>query len=155
MPPAVEAGLAVILLLATSVWLGGIATLVVVTRVAGSTLDQKARVMFFRRVGRTHGSVSAISLAVGLVAGAVLVRDEPGGLRTGAAVVAGLVVVATAAGVVQARRMTRLRASALGCPENPEMNARIRRGAREAGLLRGLLAGLSLVLAVLGVLLAR
>ena len=68
-------------------------------------------------------------------------------------VAAGL-VAATAAGVAQARRMTRLRQAALRRPGDTKLAVRVRRDALGAAALRAAIAALSLELIALGVLLA-
>ena len=54
----------------------------------------------------------------------------------GAAAVAAALVAVTVAGVAQARRMTLLRRNALGDPSDTRPAARVRRGARDAAVLR-------------------
>lgn len=60
----------------------------------------------------------------------------------------------TVAGVAQARRMTRLRQDALRPPGRPELTAKVRRGARNATVLRAAIAALSLALLALGTVIA-
>ena len=66
---------------------------------------------------------------------------------------AGLVAVTTA-GVVQARRMTRLRQDALRDPGSAELAEKVRRGGRNAVALRAGIAALSLTLLALGTVIA-
>ena len=68
-------------------------------------------------------------------------------------VAAGL-VAATVAGVAQARRMTRLRQDALDGSGGAELAAKVRRGARNAAVLRAAIAVLSLALLGLGIVIA-
>lgn len=63
-------------------------------------------------------------------------------------------VISLAVGVVQARRMTRLRAAALAAPEQLELKRRVSHGAHSAALLRAAIGLLSLALIALGSLLA-
>ncbi|MFY9650898.1 hypothetical protein, partial [Trebonia sp.] len=65
-----------------------------------------------------------------------------------------VLVAATAAGVVQARRMTRLRRAALRDPGSAELAAKVRCGARNAVVLRASIAALSLALLGLGTVIA-
>jgi hypothetical protein len=65
-------------------------------------------------------------------------------------VAAGLVLV-TAAGVVQARRLSRLRARAVG---DEALAAQVRRRAGQAGMLRGAIGLLSVALLALAAVLA-
>ena len=155
MPPPAETSLTAVLVLATAVWIGGLVAIFVAARVAHATLGAAEWVTFFRGLGRAYGPVGGVALAVALASGAVLAsaRDWNGQLTASAAVAAALVAV-TAAGVVQARRMTRLRQDALRAPGRPELTARVRRSARSAAVLRAAIAALSLALLVLGVVVA-
>lgn len=153
--PAADAALTGVLVLATAVWVGGLVAIFVVARVATATLPPPERVAFFRGLGRAYGPVGGLSLTVALVAGAAQTAGHPwDGLLTSAAVVAGGLVVVTLAGVVQARRMTRLRRSALQRPGDELLSRRVRRGALGAAVLRAVIAALSLTLIALGALLA-
>ena len=155
MPPPAETSLTAVLVLATAVWIGGLVAIFVAARVAHATLGVAERVTFFRGLGRAYGPVGGIALAAALASGAVLAsaRSWSGQLTASAAVAAALVAV-TAAGVVQARRMTRLRQDALRAPGRAELTARVRRGARSAAILRATIAALSLALLALGVVVA-
>ncbi len=155
MPPSAETSLTAVLVLATAVWIGGLVAIFVTARVAHATLGVAERVTFFRGLGRAYGPVGGVALAVALASGAALAseRSWSGQLTASAAVAAALVAV-TAAGVVQARRMTRLRQDALRASGRPELTARVRRGARSAAILRTAIAALSLALLALGVVVA-
>lgn len=150
-----EASLTAVLVLATAVWIGGLVAIFVVARVAHSTLGAADRVAFFRGLGRAYGLVGGIALATALASGGILASTyEWGGqLIAGTVVAAGLVTV-TIAGVAQARRMTRLRRDALRDPGSPQLTARVRRGARNAAILRAAIAALSLALLALGTVIA-
>ena len=150
-----ETTLRIILVLATSVWVGGLVTLAVVARVASRMLGAADRVAFFRGLGRSYGGVGGLALVTALVAGAVLVADRPwSGLLASTAAVAGTLVIVTVAGIAQARRMTRLRQRAVSEPSTPRVRFEIRRGSVAAAVLRGLIAGLSVGLVVLAILVA-
>jgi hypothetical protein len=126
-----------------------------VARVARRTLRPAERVAFFRCLGRAYGLVGGLALALALVSGAVLLSGHPwDGQVTAATVVAGCLVAVTVAGVVQARRMTRLRHRALGNPGDPRLARQVRREAITAAILSALIAALSLALLALGALLA-
>jgi uncharacterized membrane protein len=155
MPPPVETSLAAVLVLATAVWIGGLVAIFVVARVAHATLGAAERVTFFRGLGRAYGPVGGAALTVSLASGAVLASAQRwnGPLTASTAVAAALVAV-TAAGVVQARRMTRLRQDALRAPGIAELTARVRGGARRAAILRAAIAALSLALLALGAVIA-
>ncbi|MFG2088589.1 MULTISPECIES: hypothetical protein [unclassified Spirillospora] len=155
MSDEVEVALAGVLILATSVWTGGFVAIAVVARVAARTLGPAERVAFFRALGRAYVVVGVAALALALGSGAVLVSDRAwDGVLTAAAVVAAALVATLAVGVVQARRMTRLRRSALADPDDARQAARVRRGARGAGVLRAFIGALTLALLALGVVLA-
>lgn len=148
---ATDAALTGLLVLATSVWLGGLFAISIVARVATRTLDPGARVDLFRGLGRCYAVVGTAALLLAYGTGAALLRhhawDVPMFVVAGVAV--GL-AAALAAGMVQARRMSRLRRRALDQRGDPSLGMRVRRGALRAGALRGLIAGLSLVLLALG-----
>ena len=70
--------------------------------------------------------------------------------RTGSYVVlASALVLATSAGVTQARGMTRLRQQAVRDPEDSVLATRVRHGALRAGVLRAMIAALSVALLAL------
>ena len=101
------------------------------------------------------GVVGLLALAMALTTGAVLVYGRPwDSALTAAAVAAGSLVGVTATGIVQARRMTRLRRRALHHPDDMGLAGRVRRGARVAGALRALIGVISLALVALGAVLA-
>ncbi|MER7544584.1 hypothetical protein [Actinomadura sp.] len=151
MPHGVEVALACVLLIAASVWVGGFVAIAVVARVTVRTLDPSARVAFFRALGRSYLIVGTTALALALGSGAALAAGRPwDGTLTATAVLAAALVAALAFGVLQARRMTRLRRDALARPGDAPLAARVRRGARSAGLLRASIGLLSLAVLVLG-----
>lgn len=127
MSQAVETALAGLPVLATAVWVGGFVTIAVVARIATRTLASADRVAFFRGLGRAHGVVGGLALAVALVVGAILLyaRSWDGPL-TAAVVVAAALLGATVVGVAQARGMTRLRGHADARPDDVDLAARIR-----------------------------
>lgn len=147
--------LAVLLVLATAVWIGGFVAIMVVARVATRALPRPARVALFRGLGRTYGMVGGVALVVALATGGALLAGRPWtGQLTAAAVLAGCLLVGTTLGVVQARHMTRIRRHALANPDDVDAPARVRRGAQRAAWLRGLIGALNLALLIVGVLLA-
>jgi hypothetical protein len=150
-----DAVLTGLLILATAVWLGGLVAIMIVARVATRTLDPAARVAFFRGLGRSYGIVGTLALAVAYGAGAALLRDRPWDPAMVATVVVAVALAATlAVGVVQARRMTRLRRHALEAGDDAAVAGRVRQGAVVAAVLRSLIGALSLVLLALGILVA-
>lgn len=157
MTPSATAGPALVFvaLLGACVWVGGLVTIAVVTRIVRRQLDGASQVAFFRALGRTYGAVGGSALVVALVAGAVLLADRPqDALASVAIAVAAALLVVTVAGVAQARGMTRLRRRALDVPADAATAARVRRGARRAAGLRAAIAALSLALLALAAMLA-
>ena len=155
LPPPAEASLTAVLVLATAVWVGGLVAIFVVARVAQTTLGAGERVAFFRGLGRAYGLVGGVALTLALASGAVLASAYRwDGQLTASTVVAACLIASTVAGVAQARRMTRLRQDALRNPGSPELVAKVRRGARNAGVLRAAIAALSLALLALGIVIA-
>lgn len=109
-------------MLATAVWIGGLVVIFVVARVATRALRPPERIELFRGLGRAYGPLGGLALAVALMSGAALLSGHPwNGQVTAATAVAGALVAVTVAGVLQARRMTRLRRSALRHPGSPRL----------------------------------
>ena len=152
---AVQTVLVTILILATSVWVGGYAAIVVVARTTTKTLEKSQRVDFFRAFGRTFLPVGGTALTLVYLCGAVLI-SMAGWSATAfvALAVAVLLLVVLALGVRQARGLTRMRAAALDADAPAGLSGRIAARARWANALRGLIGVLSLVLVVLGAALA-
>ncbi|NLE78463.1 MAG: hypothetical protein GX610_02605 [Rhodococcus sp.] len=155
MPYATEAILLAVFVLATSIWIGGYVAIAVVARTATTTLSTAERVTFFRSLGRAYFWVGCPALIVALATGAVLARDLAwDALLVTTVVIAALLVVSFAVAVAQARRMTRLRRALLQSPDDEQLTARVRAGARAAAGLRAALGVLSVILVVLGAFLA-
>lgn len=151
-----EVALATLLVLATSVWVGGIAALVVVASATRRTLSEEERVRTFRLVGRVWAPVAGTALVVGFVISAILTWGHPHETAWYLAVAAAAaVVLTTAAGIVQARALSALRRRALNAPHDEWLAALVGRTASRAAVLRGLIALWTLVLVVLGVIVAR
>ena len=138
--------------LASAIWIGGLVTIFVVARVASATLDPGHRVAFFRALGRTYGILGSGALLIALSSGALLLSQEHrwSDLAVAGAVVGIALLLATGLGMAQARTMTRLRRRALGEPNDPRLAARVQRGAVLAGVLRGAIGALTLVLLLIG-----
>jgi uncharacterized membrane protein len=138
-------------LLAASIWVGGFVAIVVVARVARRELEPPARIAFFRGLGRAYGIVGGSALAVALATGAALLADHGwDATATVAAALAGVLVLATVAGVRQARGMTRIRRAAAAAPDDPALAFGVSRGARRAAVLRGAIGALTLALLAIG-----
>ncbi len=155
MSPAIHVFWLVLLVLATSVWLGGYVAIAVVARASVASMAPATRVAFFRALGRAFLPVGSAALVVGLVSGSMMLRGrEVDGLSVGAAVVAGLLVALLGVAVVQARRMTRVRQRARATVGEDALAPSSIRGGSAATVLRALLGVLSLTLVVLGCLMA-
>lgn len=147
--------LVILLVLSSSLWVGGYAAIAVVAMAARKSLDPKSRVALFRALGRSYLLVGGPALIVALLSGIVLVNqrgwDGPAFVATAlAAALVALLVVA----VAQARRMTRLRQLALAAVADGGLQQRVHAGGKAAGVLRGLLGLLSLALLIVGSILA-
>jgi uncharacterized membrane protein len=148
---AASAPLVAVHALAASIWVGGLVAIFVVARAASRTLQPAQRVEFFRALGRYYGILGTLALLVALATGAVMLDGHPwDGLMIAAAVVAGALLVATAAGMAQARAMTRLRRRAVTQVGGEPLDPRVRRGAIVAATLRACIGVLTLALVVLG-----
>jgi uncharacterized membrane protein len=148
---AASAPLIAVHALAASIWVGGLVAIFVVARTASRTLEPSQRVEFFRALGRFYGVVGTLALLVALATGASLLDDHPwDGLMVAAAVVAGALLVATAAGMAQARAMTRLRRRAVAQVGGEPLDPRVRQGAIVAAALRACIGALTLALVALG-----
>lgn len=153
LPDAVRILATGVLVLGGSIWLGGFVTLILVSRSASATLPAADRVAFFRHFGRRFGSVSTAALVCALVAGAVLLSGQRwDGLSWSLLIAAIALLVAVAIGVVQARKMTRLRRRAVADPGNTAVVTRIGVGSRYAVWLRGTIGAISVLIFVLALL---
>jgi uncharacterized membrane protein len=140
--------------LAAAIWVGGLVAIFIVARAASRTLEPAQRVEFFRTLGRSYGIVGTVALLVALITGAVLLDGHPwDGLMIAATAVADALLVATAAGMAQARAMTQLRRQAV-TQVGGELDPRVHRGALLAAILRACIGALTLTLVVLGAALA-
>ena len=138
-------------LLAASIWVGSLVCLALVSRVATRTLDAPSRVALFRGIGRDYARVGTGALLIAIVVG-VLIAGWPSDWEVAVtvAVILSVVLVAfTAVGMAQARRMTFQRQRAFEASHDEAIALAIRRGAALAGVLRGGIALLTLVVIVL------
>jgi putative copper export protein len=134
-------------LLAMSIWVGGLVTIMIVARIARNHLRPAEQVTFFRHLGRSYGRVGTAALGVALAGGAALLFQRPVDAQLVATVaLAVLLVVVTAVAVRQARAMIRLRERGL---EDPALRPAIRRRAGTAALSRATIAVLTLGLLAL------
>ena len=129
------------------IWFGGFVAIAVVTTVARGQLEPSDQVSFFRTLGRSYGVIGGVALVVALLSGGILLAGRPwDGMALAAVLVAAALIGATAAGVVQARGMTRLRERAVSGARDAELDARVRRGAIRAAALRATIGALSIAL---------
>ncbi len=138
-------------ILSASVWIGSLVCLAVVSRAARTVLDGPGQVAFFRAVGRRYALVGTGSLLVAIGTGLTMSWPPPTWSATidAAVALAGLLVLATAAGMAQARTMATLRRRAMTSPADPAARAAARRGRRVATALRLLMAADTLAVVVL------
>jgi hypothetical protein len=119
--------------------------------VARSVLDGPSRVTFFQAIGRRYAIAGTGSLLVAIGAGLALAWPPSSwsGTIDSAVALAGILVLATAVGMAQAHAMTTLRRRAMSNPEDHDADRAVRRDRRHAGVLRGLMALVTLVIVVL------
>jgi hypothetical protein len=147
MSDTTQAVLLGLFILAWSTWLGGFVAIGVVARVASRTLSRGDRIAFFRALGRSYGVVGSVALLLAYgTGGALLSQHSWDGTALAAVMIAAVLVAATVVGVVQARRMTRLRQRALTEPDGAALANLVERGARRAAVLRAGIGLLSLAL---------
>lgn len=155
MSRAAEAILLAVFTLAGGVWVGGYVAIALVARTAAAVLEPRQRVAFFRSLGRTYLLVGVPALLVALgTGGGLLSGHRWDGSVTAAVVVALALVSCLTVAVLQARRMTRLRRSALVAPADTCLDRRVRESARTAAALRAAIGVLSIALIVIGSFLA-
>jgi len=138
-------------LIAASIWVGGMVCLAIVAKAARGVLDESSQVAFFRAVGRRYGMVGTTSLLIAIAAGLALSWPPSSWSRAidAAAVLAGVLVVATIAGMMQARAMTALRRKLIANPRDSSTAVALRRGRLLANGIRGLMALMTLAIVIL------
>jgi len=140
-----------VLLLATSIWIGGFVAIAIVARVVRHELDTPARIAFFRRLGRCYLFAGGGSLAVALGSGSILLaRGDWTPARTVAVVLGLALALATVAGVIQARALTRMRQRNLLSSRNAAAAEAERSAAARAALLRASIGALTFALLAVG-----
>lgn len=138
------------LLAASGVWLGGLQTVPLLASTTARLFAPDVRSRLFVAFGRRFAVLMAVALAVAMVAAAMVVRSSDATRGVGAAVLVGALLVTTTIGVMQARRMSRLR---LAVGAGDELAAKeLRRNAGVATALRSLIGLLSVALLVVAVL---
>jgi hypothetical protein len=149
-----EAVLSTLLVLGVGAWVGGFATVFVLSRSSQSTLAAPQRVSLFREFGRRYTVVAASAMALILLAAAILTYIDPSRTAALALLIVSIVIVAVSIPAVrQARQMAGLRRDALDNPRDDAKAEAVRRSARSANMLRGVLAAGSILLVVLVLLL--
>lgn len=140
-------------LIAACIWVGSLVCLALVANVARKVLDGPSQVTFFRAIGRRYGIVYSASLLVAIGAGVALAWPPSSwsGTIDAAVALSGVLVLATAAGMAQARTMTTLRRQAMSAPDDLDLDVAraVRRGRLVAGGLRSLMALVTLAVVVL------
>jgi len=139
-------------MIAVSIWVGSLVCLALVAKVAREELDEPSRVALFRRIGRLYGVIGTGSLVVAIGAGVAIAwpLSDVGSAGVAVLLLTGVLVLLTAAGMMQARRMTLRRRRAIERPDDELAARTVRRGAAFAGALRGSMALLTLVILLLG-----
>jgi len=139
-------------ILGASIWVGSLVCLAIVAAAAREALDGQSRVALFRRVGRLYGVVGTGSLLAAIGVGLTLAwpPSQMDGTVVAVFVLAALLVLATIAGMAQARRMTVHRQRRLAAPGDQAAADRVRRGAGVAGALRGSLALITIAIVLIG-----
>jgi uncharacterized membrane protein len=152
LPVALAKVLVGLLILASSVWIGGFVGLVIFSASSKKTLGRPERIALFRQVGHRYLRVAAVAFVLVLVPGAVLLVARPfDGFTIAVLVLAVAIVAVTWIGVRQARAMGRMRKAALGHPDDGAQAAAIDSAAARATLLRAGIGVLSLALFVVGI----
>jgi uncharacterized membrane protein len=148
---ATSAPLVAVELIAASIWVGGMVCIAIVAKAARDVLDESSQVAFFRAVGRRYGMVGTASLLIAIAAGLALSWPPSSWSRTidAAVVLAGVLVVATIAGMMQAREMTALRRKLIAHPGDSSTALALRRGRLLANAIRGLMALMTLAIVIL------
>ena len=148
---ATSAPLVAVELITASIWVGGMVCLAIVAKAARGVLDESSQVAFFRAVGRRYGMVGTASLLIAIAAGLALSWPPSSWSRTidAAAVLVGVLVVATIAGMMQARAMTALRRKLIANPRDSSTAVALRRGRLLANGIRGMMALMTLAIVIL------
>ena len=148
---ATSAPLVAVELITASIWVGGMVCLAIVAKAARGVLDESSQVAFFRAVGRRYGMVGTASLLIAIAAGLALSWPPSSWSRTidAAVVLAGVLVVATIAGMMQARAMTALRRKLIANAGDSSTAVALRRGRLLANGIRGLMALMTLAIVIL------
>ena len=148
---ATSAPLVAVELIAASIWVGGMVCITIVAKAARDVLDESSQMAFFRVVGRRYARVGTASLLIAIAAGLALSWPPSSWSRTidAAVVLAGVLLVVTMVGMMQARAMTALRRKLIANPGDSSAAEALRRGRLLANGLRGLMALMTLAIVIL------
>ena len=146
---ATSAPLVAVELIAASIWVGGMVCIAIVAKAARGVLDESSQVAFFRAVGRRYGMVGTASLLIAIAAGLAWPPSSWSRTIDAAVVLAGVLVVATIAGMMQARAMTALRRKLIANAGDSSTAVALRRGRLLANGIRGLMALMTLAIVIL------
>ena len=146
----VEQVLGALLVFSAAIWIGGFIAIMVVNASANAVLSSADRTALFRNLGRRYLTVAMAAALVIAASGGLLLAGTPfDAITISILVLVGVLVAATIAGVVQARRMTRLRHKAGEANDPAGFAAALKHGSVSARILRTLIGLSSLALFVL------
>jgi uncharacterized membrane protein len=143
--------LAAILAIGAGVWVGGLATVIILSASSRKTIAAADRVPLFRDFGRRFAGFMGVTALLVVAPALVLASAAPGPLTASVLLLALGLLVGTAVGILQARRMTKLREAAAE-PAGAADTGRLRRNATIAAALRIILVLGYLALLALAVL---
>lgn len=143
---------AALLLAASAAWLGGLLTVPLLAATTRRLVAAEARADLFVAFGRRFAVLMGVLLTIALAAVGALAASGADPLTATALGLAAALLLMTAVGMVQARRMSRLRRAAAG-GRGDEADSKLRRNAAVATVLRSSIGLVSLALVVVGVLL--
>lgn len=151
LPIFVRGLLSALLVISGSIWLGGAVSIFVVAGSTRAILNVPDRVTFFRDLGRRWGIIGTMALLLADACGLVLLLAAPWtALSTWLVIVGVVLILMLGLGIVQARRISRMR-HALAVAPDAELAARIARGEPTATALRIALVLLSVLTILLAV----
>lgn len=141
-----------LLTLGVGAWVGGFATVFVVSRSSSANLEPPQRVRLFRDFGRRYGVVAAVAMAFILIPAGILSYIDPLNAPAVAILALAVVIIALSAPAInQARRIGALRRDALDLPNDTAKADAMARAVRSGTILRSILAAGSVGLVVLTV----
>jgi uncharacterized membrane protein len=136
-------------LIGGAIFVGGMVMLGLVATVARHTIPEQARVEFFRVLGRRFLVVGGVALLLAIATGTDMAGDRDvwgdltdttyGKTLLAKLILVGVVVSLTAFhSLAQGPALSRLRAEAIGRPDDAELGAEIRRRSARAGAVSAL-----------------